>query len=303
MLVNLDRLDSFLIPSIRLPAPNFSMNERLPTIAHIAEFLEDWAPPASAQSYDNVGLQVGNPASSVRKALLALDMTPDVLGEATAAGASLVITHHPLIFKPLRELTSRSFVSNLALRLAETRTALYSIHTNLDAASGGVSFALGERLGLRGLTFLEPFDEEGRATGMGAVGSLDAPMLLEDFLARVSERLSAGALRYAGDPDATVLRVAVCGGAGADFVDRALAAGADAYVTSDVKYHQYFDVLDVQGRPQMAFIDAGHYETEAMTVDVLRERLARQFPAVDWQITETRTSPMRTFSTLTQNAP
>lgn len=279
------------------------MNDSHPTIAQVADLLEDWAPPSSAQSYDNVGLQVGDPASRVGKALIALDMTPPVLREAHRSEASLIITHHPLIFKPLREITPRSFVPNLALRLAESRIALYSIHTNLDVASGGVSFALGEVLGLRDLTFLEPIDGGGRETGLGAIGMLDRPLSLHAFLGRVSERLSAEALRYAGEPTALVERVAVCGGAGADFVELAMAAGADAYVTSDVKYHRYFDVLDNDGRARMALIDAGHYETEAMTVNVLREHLARHFPSTEWVASETRTSPVRTFTTVLRDAP
>lgn len=279
------------------------MNDSHPTIAQVAALLEDWAPISSARSYDNVGLQIGDPTSRVEKALIALDMTPDVLREAHSSLASLIITHHPLIFKPLREVTPRFFVTNLALRLAESRIALYSIHTNLDVASGGVSFALGHTLGLRDLAFLEPIEDAGHETGLGAIGLLDRPLPLQAFLGRVSERLSAEALRYAGEPETLVERVAVCGGAGADFVEHAMAAGADAYVTSDVKYHRFFDVLDNDGRARMALIDAGHFETEAMTVEVLREHLARHFPSTEWLTSETRTSPVRTFTKASLDAP
>lgn len=272
------------------------MNTPQPSISDVARFLEDWAPPSSAQSYDNVGLQVGDPAAEVRTALIALDMTPGVLREASTVGATLIITHHPLIFRPLRHLTSITFSSNLALRLAESRIALYSIHTNLDAASGGVSFALAEVLGIHDLAFLKGFDEDDRMTGLGAVGSLDDPLMLDEFLARVAERLDAESLRYTGNPDALIRRVAVCGGAGADFVEHALAVRADAYVTADIKYHDYFDVLDTDGEPRMALIDAGHYETEAMTIDLLRHALENRFPDVQWRSTATRTSPIRTFA-------
>src|SRR5690606_606058 len=112
-----------------------------------------------AQSYDNVGLQIGDPARTVERALLALDLTPQVVEEARALGATLIITHHPLLFRPLRAVTTASFVSGLALRLAEAGIALYSIHTNLDAAPGGVSFALAEQLGLQEIRFLDTLDE------------------------------------------------------------------------------------------------------------------------------------------------
>ncbi len=371
----------------------------LPTIRDIAGALEAWAPPGSAQSYDNVGLQVGDAARRVERALIALDLTPAVLEEARRHGATLILTHHPLLFKPLRSLTAGDFVSSLALRLAEAGVALYSIHTTLDAAPGGVSFALAETLGLEAPRFLDTFGESlyklavfvpadhfeavraalaeagagrigdyeacafaypGRGffrpgeaanpfigeaggplesveemklevevarwdldgvlralraahpyeevaydvypvvqrytrAGLGAVGRLPAPMPLAAFLQRVAERLEAASLRYVGEPQAQVETVAVCGGSGSSFTRQALAAGADAYVTADVTYHTFFDVLDEAGRPRMALIDAGHYETEAVTERLLQRWLAARFPAVEWLRTATRTSPMATF--------
>ena len=266
-----------------------------PTIGAIGEALEAWAPRGTAQSYDNVGLQVGDARRRVERALIALDMTPAVYEEARRQGATLVITHHPLLFSPLRSVTADGFVSSLALRLAEAGIALYSIHTNLDAAPGGVSFALAERLGLEDVRFLDPFEEADGEAGLGAVGRLPAPMPLATFLQRAAERLQAGSLRYVGDPGAEIQTVAVCGGSGSSFTRLALDAGADAYLTADVTYHKFFDVLDLDGRPRMALIDAGHYETEALTEALLRDWLAARFPAVGWRCTETRTSPIDTF--------
>ncbi len=369
------------------------------TVQSIIAALDAWAPPGSAQSYDNVGLQVGRRQQEVQKALIALDMTPAVLDEAKAAGAELIITHHPLLFKPLTAITTDSYESTLALKLAEAGIALYSIHTNLDAAPGGVSFALAETLGLNEVQFMQgmpeatkklvvfvprdharavheamaeagagtigdyeacAFEVEGTGyfkpgagsdpfigeaggglesarevklemevprwhlsavrkameeahpyeevahdvyaveqptstAGLGAVGLLEDPMPLSDFLQQVSTRLEADSLRYAGTPEATVHRVAVCGGAGAGFIKQAMATGADAYVTSDVKYHDYFNVLDLDGTPRMAFIDAGHYETEALTEHLLTRYLSERFGAVSFLPTETKTGPMRTF--------
>ncbi len=370
-----------------------------PSIADITSALEGWAPLGSAQDYDNVGLQVGDADRSVTSAVLALDATPEVLDEAEAHDAELVVTHHPLLFQPLDGVTADGYVSNLALRFAEAGIGLYSAHTNLDAAPEGVSFALAERLGLTDVGFLDGFEDtlyklavfvpedafdtvrqaladagagqigdyeacafatEGTGffkpgtgtdphigdaggevesaaerklevevarwdlgtvmaalqdahpyeevaydlypvtqknsrAGLGALGHLDDPMPLSAFLDRVATRLDAGSLRYAGDPDATVERVAVCGGAGSDFIGTARGAGADAYVTADVKYHEFFDVLDRDGTPQMALIDPGHYETEALTEALLRDGLQERFPEVTWHRTATTTSPMRTF--------
>ncbi|AEN73710.1 NGG1p interacting factor 3 protein, NIF3 [Rhodothermus marinus SG0.5JP17-172] len=374
------------------------MAETYPTVREIAAALEAWAPPGSAQSYDNVGLQVGDPEQPVRRALLALDLTPAVLEEARALEAELIITHHPLLFRPLRQLTPDGLVSSLALRLAASGIALYSIHTNLDAAPGGVSFALAEHLGLKDVQFLAkmeqalyklvtfvpashfeqvrealaeagagrignyeacafatrgtgyfrpgdmarpfigepgklesaeelrlevevarwdlprvlaamraahpyeevaydvyPVEQPYTRAGLGAIGRLEKPEPLRDFLQRVAERLQTDSLRYVGDPDASVETVAVCGGAGADLIGRALSAGADAYVTADLTYHRFFEVLDNDGRPRMALIDAGHYETEALTEALLATWLQQRFPTVDWKRTTIRTSPVRTF--------
>lgn len=372
----------------------------MPTpVQSIIAALEAWAPPGSAQSYDNVGLQVGNRRQAVQRAIIALDMTPAVLEEAREAGAELIITHHPLLFKPLQAVTADSYESNLALQLARHDMALYSIHTNLDAAPGGVSFALAETLGLTEVQFMQgmpdatkklmvfvpvdhartvheamaaagagtigdyeacafgsegtgyfkpgegadpfigeaggslesakevklemevprwhlnavrkamvdahpyeevahdiyPVEQPTTTAGLGAVGTLEVPMRLPDLLQRVSDRLDAPSLRYTGDPESTVERVAVCGGAGAGFVQQALASGADAYVTSDVKYHDYFNVLATDGTPRMAFIDAGHYETEALTEALLCRYLQERFADVLFTETSTRTSPMRRF--------
>jgi len=370
-----------------------------PTIADITAALEDWAPPGSAQDYDNVGLQVGDADRSVTAAVLALDATPAVLAEAKRHDAELVVTHHPLLFQPLDGVTADGYVSNLALQFAEAGIGLYSIHTNLDAAPQGVSFALAERLGLTDVGFLDGFEDtlyklavfvpedafdtvrqalaeagagqigdyeacafatEGTGffkpgadtdphigtaggdvesaqerklevevarwdlgtvmaaledahpyeevaydlypvkqkntrAGLGALGHLEEPMPLSAFLDRVATRLDAGSLRYAGDPDATIERVAVCGGAGSDFIGTARGAGADAYVTADVKYHEFFDVLDRDGTPDLALIDPGHYETEALTEALLRDWLQERFPGVTWHRTDTTTSPMHTF--------
>lgn len=129
-----------------------------PTVAGIAAFLEDWAPSGLAASWDNSGLQVGRAGRTVTRALIALDCTPRVVAEARDLGAELVLTHHPLLFKPPRTLTDRHPVSAVALALAEAGIALYSIHTNLDAAPGGVSFALAHALGLRDVAFLAPVE-------------------------------------------------------------------------------------------------------------------------------------------------
>ncbi len=129
------------------------------SVRAISSALERWAPPGSQLSFDNVGLQVGDPEREVVSVLVALDLTPAVVDEAAADDVDLIVTHHPLIFKPLKRLVATDFVSGLALRLAERGIAYYAIHTNLDAAPGGVSFALAEQLGLDDIRFLDGMRE------------------------------------------------------------------------------------------------------------------------------------------------
>ncbi len=345
------------------------------TLRDVARHLETWAPPGTAQSYDNVGLQVGHPDKPVASALIGLDMTPALLDEAITLGVDVIITHHPLLFQPVKRLTSDGFASGLALRLAEAGIALYSIHTNLDAAPAGVSFALAEQLGLTEIQFLDTLSDSlyklvtlapaalahdigealfeagaGHAkpsigtsahgaekgvrlevevprwrlsavvaalqathpgsyvaydvypvvqpynrAGLGAIGTLPTPEPLSAFLQRIATRLDTPALRYTGQLDRTIKTVAVCGGAGRSLIRKAVAAGADAYVTSDLTYHTFFDVLDTEGTPNMALIDAGHYETERITEALLKEYLTEHFPNVTWHQTKTRTSPITTF--------
>jgi len=372
----------------------------MPTISDIARDLEAWAPTGSAQDYDNVGLQIGDSSREVTSVLTALDATPQVLQEAVETGVELVVTHHPLIFQPLSSLTADDYVSKLALSFAEAGVALYSAHTNLDAAPGGVSFALARTLGLKDVGFLDGFDETlvklvtfvpdddfdsvrsalaeagagrigdyeacafstegtgffrpGESTsphvgtaggelesvnerklevevsrwdlgtvlgalddahpyeevaydvypveqkntraGLGAIGTLASPESLTDFLERVSDRLDAGSLRYAGTEEASIERVAVCGGAGSEFIGTARAHGADAYVTADVKYHAFFQVLETDGTPGMALVDPGHYETEALTEGLLADWLQDRFADLQVTPTDRRTSPMKHFS-------
>jgi hypothetical protein len=141
-----------------------------------------------------------------------------------------------------------------------------------------------------------PVQQKNTRAGLGAMGTLDTPVALADFLERVATRLDAGSLRYVGDPASTIERVAVCGGAGSDFIGTALRQGADAYVTADVTYHTFFNALHPDGSPAMALIDPGHYETEALTEALLCDWLGERFPDVTFRRTQQRTSPMRHYT-------
>ena len=194
------------------------------------------APLELQMDFDNSGFLLGYGNAPVTKALLALDVTDAVIDEAIREKAELIISHHPLIFHPLRTITNNTPEGRRVLRLIENRIAVISMHTNLDIAEGGVNDVLMAALGVQTEAAL---DED----GCGRIGVLDAKLSMQEFLPRVKEALNCNGLRYV-DAGKSVYRVAVMGGAGADSIDRAVALGCDTYVTADIKYHQFQRALD-----------------------------------------------------------
>ncbi len=240
-------------------------------IADLIAAFDRWAPPNLAESYDNVGLHTGQPTATLTSALVALEITETVLDEAHELGANLVITHHPLWFRPRKHLRGDDFVSRCLLLALERRIALFALHTNLDNVSTGVNSRIGRRLGLVETRILQPRDSTGQ-TGAGLIGRLPAPLSEAQFRQHVRQQLQTRLLRYAPGPP-VIERVAVCGGSGSFLIEAALQAGADAFVTGDLTHHYFFEP---QGR--MLLVDAGHYETEQFTAELIFEYLCAQFP-------------------------
>lgn len=269
------------------------MTQIYPTAREIGDALESWADPRYAESYDNIGLLVGRRDREVQCALIALDLTPAVIQEADRLGAGMILTHHPLLFKPTQRILADDLQGQMILQLARLDITLFSIHTNLDSVTGGVSFDLARRFGLVDISFLSP--QEDATYGLGALGRLKEPLTLEAFLHKIARTLDTSTLRYTGISQASVSTVALCGGACSNLVSTALSSGADAYVTSDIPYYRFFEVLDPNGHPRMALIDAGHYETECHTEALLCDWLGRHFPKVSFVRTELRTSPIQTY--------
>ena len=340
-------------------------------LAEIEQFFESWVPKWTAWERDNVGLQIGRRSRRVKNVLVALDVTPEIVGEAIRKKVDLIVSHHPLLFRPPSSISDSTPVGSLLLTLAEHRIALYSAHTNLDCASDGVSFALARSLGVQKPAFLSPlkdslvkltvfvpsgyvdgvsgamaeagagvigeytscsFRVEGNGTfrgseksrpflgeprqleevretrlemivprarvdavvtalrsahpyeevaydlytlentnpnfGMGAIGDLPRSMTVKEFLTKVKKATRAESVRYAGSLNQKVRRVAVCGGAGSELLNQAIAAKAEIFVTSDVKYHPFHDAA---GR--IVLVDAGHWETEQSVLPVLASKL------------------------------
>ena len=240
------------------------------TVREIESFLYSWAPRELAESWDNVGLLVGDPEAAVERVLVALDITPQVAEEALERGCQLIVAHHPVMncaWHPVQTVRADDRQGRTLTALLRGGVAAICMHTNLDAAKGGVNDILAEKLGL---TQPEMLTEE----KIGRIGTLKCEIPLVEFTHSVIELLRCNGLRYV-DAGRPVHRVAVGGGACGCYIPQAIAAGCDTFVTSDLKYN---DFLDTEG---LNLIDAGHFPTENVVCPALRDRLAEAFPAVD----------------------
>lgn len=238
------------------------------TNRQIIEAIEEYAPLSLQESWDNSGWQVGNPDAECRGALLCVDLTPQILAEASERGCDLVITHHPLIFRGIKSLVGRDRVTECITEAVRRGISVYSSHTSTDCAPAGVSIEMARMLGL---TDVNPLD----ASGLGAVGNLPEPMLWASFADKVKETFGCAMLRLSrpSAQDSVVSRVALCGGAGGDFIGDAIAAGAQVYVTADCKHNMFLDRRD-----EILLIDAGHFETEQCTKALFHRVISEKFP-------------------------
>lgn len=239
------------------------------TIRNIEDFCKTVAPYALADDRDNVGLLVGAEHEEIGKVLLALDITRSVVKEAQELGAGLIISHHPVIFDPLKSLGTDCAVYDLA----KTGIAALCLHTNLDRADRGVNVALAQTLGLKHTEFY-PDDYL-------LLGEPEQPMNAEKFAALIKERLGSPSVRYT---DGTVTKVAVSSGGGGEGVELSAKYGFDAFVTGELKHHHYLYAAE----HGVAAFDAGHFSTENVVIEPLREMLEKEFPDVDFVVSRQR---------------
>jgi dinuclear metal center YbgI/SA1388 family protein len=363
----------------------------MPTVADLARALEKAAPLAYQESYDNAGLQCGDPRAEVTGVLIALDCTPAVLDEALQRGCNVVVAHHPVIFRPLKSLTGATEVERILLKALKNDIAIYAAHTNLDNVRHGVNRKLGEKLGLQNLRILAPtsgnlaklityvppthteavlqalyqagagqigdysecsfrsdgvgtftpgpdtqpfqgqpgqpettpeqrvevllplhqqksvlrvlkqahpyeevayeivkLENENQDVGAGMIGDLPEPLAPAAFRQRLRAALGVPVVKHT-DFDQPICRVALCGGAGSFLLNKARAAGADAYVTGDLKYHEFFGP-----EGQLLLCDVGHFESEQFTSELFQELLTSTFSSTfAVLIAETLTNPVR----------
>ena len=261
------------------------------TVNEILEFVESLAPAYMKEEWDNVGLLCGRREGEVNKILVALDPFYHVCQEAVEMGADLLVTHHPLIFSPMKAINDDTEPGACAMLLIENGVAAINAHTNLDLAPGGVNDVLAQALGLSDIEVLNPVGEDGEGSPYGLlhVGNVEQ-MPLEDFLARVKEALGTPTLRYT-DGGSPVCRVAVGGGSCGSELYEAVEAGCDTFVTADVKYNQFWDA-QYRG---LSIIDAGHFYTENPVCAVLADKIRAAFPSVEVTISQSHRDCIRFY--------
>lgn len=359
-------------------------------LKEICSYLDSELPLSFQESYDNSGLQVGDPGQEVRSALLTIDVTEEVADEAMGRGSDLIISHHPLIFNPLKRIAGRTSSERIIRKCIKNDIAVYSAHTNLDITHSGVSSKMAEKLRLdqvrvlvplekkllklvtfipeshadkvrdavfdagagvignydccgfmmagtgsfRGNEHTDPFvGEKGKLhfenevrfetvlfshmkervvramldahpyeevaydliplenrnidAGLGCTGLLKEEMSEDSFLKLIAEVFGAKGIRYSKPTGRPVKKVALCGGSGSSLTGDAISAGADVFVTGDIKYHSFFDAEN-----RILLVDAGHYETEKFAVEIIKELIIKKFPKFALRFSETNTNPI-----------
>lgn len=239
------------------------------TIDDILKRLYTIAPFEMAESYDNVGLLVGDKTARVKRGLICLDITRDVVDEAKHSGIDLIISHHPIIFSPIKSVTKQH--TPIVFDLIKHGISAIAMHTNLDLANGGVNDVLFNKLELRDKMPLS-LDLESDRESMGLVGRLDEYISPDEFAHYVKDKLSANGIRYYPG-NRKIKTVAICGGSGGSVLDTAMELGAHAFVTGDIKH----DLFMKSQNDRFTLIDAGHYATEVHIVYELVKNLNDYF--------------------------
>lgn len=244
----------------------------MPTVGTICERLREFAPVNLAESWDNTGLLVGRLGVEVRRVMTCLTLTEAVAREAVELGVQLLVTHHPLFFRPVRGITEATAEGRAVLLLVEHGVAVYSPHTSFDSALEGINQGLAESLGLTEIVPLRPAAGDLRVGG-GRLGVMVGGVGRSEFLARVAAVTGAGWLEYSAAGPETIHRVGIGCGAGGEFLGDALRAGCDTFITGESRFH---GILEAESAG-MNLVLAGHYASERPAVELLAERISGWF--------------------------
>jgi len=265
------------------------------TIKEITTHIEQLAPLSNAEYFDNVGLLVGNHNTNVTGVLVTLDTLEETVEEAIAKNCNLIVSFHPIIFEGLKKLNGSSYVERVVLKAIKNDIAIYATHTALDNSEEGVSAKICEVLGLQNAKILLPkksidtvsTDTTPKNIGMGMIGEFPTEMNETDFLDFVKKTMKTDCIRHSETLGKPIKTVAVLGGSGSFAIENAIALKADAYISSDFKYHDFF-----KAEKQLLLADIGHYESEQFTKNLLVEYLTKKFTNFAIILSKKSTNPI-----------
>ena len=258
-----------------------------PTVGHIGSFLDSIAPLKLAEDWDNVGLLIGHRDQPVRRILTCLTTTPEVVKEARDTSCELVLSHHPLPFKPLKRVTSDSYYGSMVLDLIRSGISLYSAHTAYDGATHGINQQIAAGLGLANICSLRPQDS-GQTASVGRQGVLPKPMSIQDFAHHAKRYFEGSSVRLATGNDLPVRRVGIACGAVSSLLNDAVKSECDTLVTGEASFHT---ILEAKGNG-INLVLCGHFHSERFAMGSLAEALNQQFSGVHATLSIQETDPL-----------
>lgn len=251
------------------------------TVQTVADAVNRLAPRKLAEEWDNPGLLVGSPAAEVKKIFVCLDVLDENISRAIELDAQIIVAHHPLIFRAIKNVRFDLPLGQKLERLIKSDIAVFAAHTNLDSTVGGVNDVLARKIGLVDVKMFG--DEE---ISLGRLGTIETPMTATEFARHVKKSLNADNVRLICAGDFLISKVGLCSGAGAEFIQKAKFFGAQAFVTGDVKYHDAQAAIE----NKIHVVDAGHFATEFPVVHELAEYLREELKDLGVEIIEDTTS-------------
>ena len=252
-------------------------------IKQVLSALERFAPLPLQESWDNAGLQLGLTEAEVSGALLCLDVNEAIIDEAISKGCNLIVSHHPLLFRGLKQISGADYVQRCVIKAIKHDIVIVSMHTNMDNAQGGVNFKIAERLGA---TVLSDSVAETEKTPL-VLAALPTPMEARAFVELVKQQFGVQCAQCNELLQRPIRKVAICGGAGDFLLSDAISQGADAFITGEMHYHQYFGY-----EQQIQICVIGHYQSEQFTSEIFRDIIQKECPGVRTEIAATNTNPI-----------
>jgi len=259
------------------------------TVSDLLSFFEKIAPLNLQESYDNAGLITGHPSMKISGVLTCLDSTEAVIQEAIENKLNVVVAHHPIIFSGLKQLTGATYIQRTIQKAIKNDIAIIAMHTNLDNVyQNGVNQKIAQQIGLLDQKILKPKNSETPEIGSGVIGRLPKPKDAMEFLHDLKAKMEVNCVKYTALTHKTIEKVAVAGGSGGFLLQDAIGQGAEVFISSDYKYHEFFDANN-----EIIIADIGHYESEQFTISLLRELINENFTTFAAHSTKVVTNPVK----------